>query len=282
MDIITDIDNIQTDIKSGSFPFLIVESNDIKYQVKLPNYMTSSMINEYIAHKIANSLSCVVPKGVFIKFETSDIEDSIEHILIDEKHKALFIDYDINSLKNINGEIILYGIEWISNKLHAEDSLEFIEYVNLTNTDDFYSIYSYDLYLHNHDRHLKNLLFYQNDLGNYVTILIDHDRIFGTNEGIGRITELESNFECLKNSSNAYLYKFITTEKQKLSIMQYSHDIANLEDSIIEDIFVDYLKNCNHSILQFNDVKEHIKKFLLIRKNNIVDACKINEGNCYG
>jgi len=282
MDIITDIDNIQTDIKSGSFPFLIVESNDIKYQVKLPNYMTSSMMNEYIAHKIANNLSCVVPKDVFIKFEISDIEDSVEHILISEKYKALFIDYDINSLKNINGEIILYGIEWISNKLHAEDSLEFIEYVNLTNTDDFYSIYSYDLYLHNHDRHLKNLLFYQNDLGNYVTILIDHDRIFGTNEGIGRITELESNFDCLKNSSNAYLYKFITTEKQKLSIMQYSHDIANLEDSIIEDIFIDYLKNCNHSILQFDDVKEYIKKFLLIRKNNIVNACKINEGNCYG
>jgi len=282
MDIITDIDNIQTDIKSGSFPFLIVESNDIKYQVKLPNYVTSSMINEYIAHKIANNLSCVVPKGVFIKFETSDIEDSIEHILIEEKHKALFIDYDINSLKNINGEIILYGIEWISNKLHAEDSLEFIEYMNLTNTDDFYSIYSYDLYLHNHDRHLKNLLFYQNDLGSYVTILIDHDRIFGTNEGIERITELESNFDCLKNSSNAYLYNFITTDKQKLSIMQYSYDIANLEDSIIEDIFIDYLKNCNHNILQFNDVKEYIKKFLLIRKNNIVDACKIHEGNCYG
>lgn len=282
MDIITDIDNIQTDIKSGSFPFLIVESNDIKYQVKLPNYMTSSMINEYIAHKIANNLSCVVPKGVFIKFETSDIEDSIEHILIEEKHKALFIDYDIDSLKNVNGEIILYGIEWISNKLHAEDSLEFIEYMNLTNTDDFYSIYSYDLYLHNHDRHLKNLLFYQNDLGSYVTILIDHDRIFGTNGGIERITELESNFDCLKNSSNAYLYNFITTDKQKLSIMQYSYDIANLEDSIIEDIFIDYLKNCNHNILQFNDVKEYIKKFLLIRKNNIVDACKIHEGNCYG
>ena len=282
MDIITDIDNIQTDIKSGSFPFLIVESNNIKYQVKLPNYMTSSMINEYIAHKIANNLSCVVPKGVFIKFETSDIEDSIEHILIEEKYKALFIDYDINSLKNINGEIILYGIEWISNKLHAEDSLEFIEYMKLTNTDDFYSIYSYDLYLHNHDRHLKNLLFYQNDLGSYVTILIDHDRIFGTNEGIKRITELESNFDCLKNSSNAYLYNFITTDKQKLSIMQYSYDIANLEDSIIEDIFIDYLKNCNHNILQFNDVKEYIKKFLLIRKNNIVDACKIHEGNCYG
>ena len=282
MDIITDIDNIQTDIKSGSFPFLIVESNNIKYQVKLPNYMTSSMINEYIAHKIANNLSCVVPKGVFIKFETSDIEDSIEHILIEEKYKALFIDYDINSLKNINGEIILYGIEWISNKLHAEDSLEFIEYMKLTNTDDFYSIYSYDLYLHNHDRHLKNLLFYQNDLGSYVTILIDHDRIFGTNEGIKRITELESNFDCLKNSSNAYLYNFITTDKQKLSIMQYSYDIANLEDSIIEDIFIDYLKNCNYNILQFNDVKEYIKKFLLIRKNNIVDACKIHEGNCYG
>ena len=282
MDIITNIDNIQTDIKSGSYPFLIVESNDIKYQVKLPNYMTSSMINEYIAHKIANNLSCIVPKGVFIKFEISDIEDSIEHILIAEKYKALFKDYDIDLLKNTNGEIILYGIEWISNKLHAENNLEFIEYVNLTNSNNFYSIYSYDLYLHNHDRHLKNLLFYQNDLGNFVTILIDHDRIFGTNEGIERITELESNFDCIKKSSNAYLYEFITTEKQKASIIQYSYEIENLKDSTIEDIFVDYLKNCNHNMLQYNDVKESIKKFLLIRKNNIVDACKINEGYCYG
>jgi len=282
MDIITNIDNIQTDIKSGSYPFLIVESNDIKYQVKLPNYMTSSMINEYIAHKIANNLSCIVPKGVFIKFEISDIEDSIEHILIAEKYKALFKDYDIDLLKNTNGEIILYGIEWISNKLHAENNLEFIEYVNLTNSNNFYSIYSYDLYLHNHDRHLKNLLFYQNDLGNFVTILIDHDRIFGTNEGIERITELESNFDCIKKSSNAYLYEFITTEKQKASIIQYSYEIENLKDSTIEDIFVDYLKNCNHNMLQYNDVRESIKKFLLIRKNNIVDACKINEGYCYG
>ncbi len=282
MDIITNIDNIQTDIKSGSYPFLIVESNDIKYQVKLPNYMTSSMINEYIAHKIANNLSCIVPKGVFIKFEISDIEDSIEHILIAEKYKALFKDYDIDLLKNTNGEIILYGIEWISNKLHAEDNLEFIEYVNLTNSNNFYSIYSYDLYLHNHDRHLKNLLFYQNDLGNFVTILIDHDRIFGTNEGIERITELESNFDCIKKSSNAYLYEFITTEEQKASIIQYSYEIENLKDSTIEDIFVDYLKNCNHNMLQYNDVRESIKKFLLIRKNNIVDACRINEGCCYG
>jgi hypothetical protein len=50
--------------------------------------------------------------------------------------------------------------------------------------------------------------------------LIDHDRIFGTNMGICRISELKEEFGCLSNSQNLHLYKYIQNDNQKvLSIL---------------------------------------------------------------
>jgi len=284
MEVIDDIDNIRIDTTSGSNPFLIVEINNKNYQVKLPNYETSSMINEYIAHQIAINLSCIVPNGVFIKFEESDIKDSLEQIKQSNKFKFLYNDYDMSSIQNVDKEIILFGIEWIENtSLCAEDKEEFFEYLELTdNNDSFYSLYSYDLYLHNQDRHIKNILFYQNSDGSHIVTLIDHDRILGSNEGIGRLTELRDDFCCIKNMLNSYLYEYIRSDVQKEYILKYSKEIEKLEDLIIKNIFIDYLKNCTDNIKGFRHIKNYIEEFLIYRKDFIVDSCKKQEGNCYG
>jgi len=287
MNKVFDAVNIITDTSSGSNPFLIVEaSNGKNYQVKLSNYETTSMMNEYIAYQVAYNISVNNLDATFIKFSQKQIDDSIEHMIETMTRRQLLLynykNYSDDNLKNDNDEIILFGIEYINYAIIAENKDEFMEYLKISNNENFYALYSYDLYLHNHDRHISNLLFYQNDNGNFISILIDHDRIFGTNMGISRISDLKTNFDCLSNGENSHLYRCIQKNNQKALIKKNAKAIEEINDVEIDNILSSYLNKCNKSILRHIDVQNTIIDFLKYRKKYIFKACQDHEENCYG
>lgn len=280
------VKHMRVDLESGSFPFFVVTVEDgTQYQIKLPNYETTSMLNEYIAHQIADNVSCRVPKGDFILFTDEDVEFGLDQILeSSHQSKIIYQDYNLSQIKNEDGQIILFGIEFMLDKvIIPEDVDEFYYYLESSSVDnEFYSLYSYDLFLHNHDRHCKNLMFRTEDGETYVSLLIDHDRIFGTNAGIERLSELKEDFDCIKGPMNSFLYSMITTDEQKNLIHIYSKDIESLKTITLKNIFDSFLNNCHPSILEHKDVKDEIINFLEFRKNGIVDAIEGNYETCYG
>lgn len=280
------IESIRVDVKSGTFPFAVVTMQDgVKYQVKLPNYETTSMLNEYIAHEVANNISCRVPQSSFILFQIEEIEYILEMILnSSHKYKNLYENYNFDQIKNEKGEFILFGIEYLEDKvIIPEDVDEFQFYFEELNDDSFYSLYSYDLYLHNHDRHCGNLMFQSDNGRKYVSLLIDHDKIFGSDSGIERLSELKNDFNCIRNIKNEFLYTIITNTEQIDLITKYSKDIEAIENRNIDNIFKCFLEKCNRSILKYEAAQSSIIDFLLYRKSKIVNVFEEQEYEvCYG
>lgn len=276
------VKDIRVDTSSGTFPFIVATVEDgSKYQVKLPNYETYSMTNEYIANKIANNISCRVPKSNFLLFDESNILFALK-LILDSKnlYKNIFADYDIKKLMNTNNDIVLFGIEFLEDKVVIpEDEDEFNLYFEKNNDKQFYSLYSFDLYLHNHDRHCKNIMFKSNE---DIYLLIDHDKIFGTDSGLQRFQELIDDFGCIRNPKNEFLYRIIKTEEQKRLIISYSKEIEQIKDENIENIFNDYLDKSNKSLYNFKNEEKFVSEFLKYRKTKIVFALEKNCEDYYG
>lgn len=270
---------------NGDMPFLLVEADDgHNYQIKIPNPYTSSMHNEYIANFLCQKLYFNTPIGRFIKIDKSTLEIHIHRITQEAKPSKsyAFEAYDYEKVQNENGDIVLFGTRWIDEAVTMEDEKEFdVLFDQVGVMESLYSVFPLDLYLHNHDRHIGNVLFYANGESSSFLILIDHDKIFGGGLGIEKIGELANKFECNKNYQNNFLYKIVTEAQQKNKIMEYSKQIESLDGFDIEEIFQTLV--CTSKEFYDESTRQSLIKFLKDRKASLVIACKglLNDIRCY-
>lgn len=240
---------------------LVRGEDDIVYQIKFNQDALSSNINEFIGNYLGFCIGVPVPNGNFLM-----IPDNI----LEECSNNLGFSIDMTSVKNN----IFFGIKWIYGQVNFSNiELLLGEIKNSSNYKEYPSIFPYDQYLRNADRHIDNHLIIQQDDKQRFYYSIDSDRIF---EGYPHdsIEIIMDNFDCFKNP--AYKELYFSIEDTLFPIMiKYADKIDKLTNKQI-DIIDEYLESCYECSLS---VREKIKLFLKTRRV-IVSKCVDNQ-SCY-
>lgn len=250
--------------ENGRFFIKVIAVNNKDYQVKFDTKHLKSNQNEFISNFIGQSMDAPILSGVFLNFTENQLKELIEYIKINfPRH--------IPDMSNIKSTI-MFAIEWENTAIHAKNHDELKIILDKTkNKDSFYSLFSYDQYLKNFDRHLGNHLFNKdidNQINNYY--LIDGDRIFMALHP-SKLEDIKDNFDCLRNPAleyeedyHTFLYDFVTDETIYF-ILKYADNIEKISIERISYLIV-LLENVYN--LQKNDY-DTIKEYLIYRKNKI-------------
>ena len=254
--------------ENGSTVSLHVLSADSKiYHVKLPHKTKNHNLYEYLAHIIAIQIEAPIPSGCFLIFSREhyeELRDSMEKRIADiEREKGFrpnsldkyldFLNNELTDMTKIN--FILFGVSFIEG---AVDNLTIDEFNllinNINNLDKFYSLYAFDFYLDNSDRHIKNILIVH-ELN--IVYLIDHDKIFSQkNLNSDMLNCIDKTlFKCVKNRRNRYLYDFINTENKYTEIIGYAKELVNIDNHKIDEEIDKNLYSINTESLEL--VKEY-------------------------
>jgi hypothetical protein len=210
--------------------FVLVEATDNKtYQVKFNISNKKSNVNEFITNYIGKIIQAPVLNGAFLTFS----DEQVSQIIKKRKMKNL-LEPDMSDIKNNQ----LFGIEWQDSLVKLETNSELEVLLNkISNKKEFYSLYPYDQYLRNYDRHIGNHLILK-DGKNQPTqyCLIDGDMIFGSTHW-DKVLELTNNFSCLEigMSWHQYLYGLVS-ENEYIFVLEYSLNIEEIKISDIENL----------------------------------------------
>ncbi len=265
----------------------VLSDDDNVYHVKLPHIRKNHNLYEYFAHIIALQIEAPIPSGCFLIFSREHYEqlkDSIEREITDvERQKGFrpnsldkYIDFLNNELKDITKiSFLLFGISFIEG---AVDNLTIDEFKllinNINNLDKFYSLYAFDFYLDNSDRHIKNILIVQ-ELN--IGYLIDHDKIFSQknlNSNMFNCID-KTLFKCIKNTHNTYLYDFINTEDKYNKIIEYAMKLVNMNNHTINKEIDKNLYNINTKSLEL------VKEYFSYRQAKLLNNCNRFKERCY-
>lgn len=244
----------------GMSDYALINGDDKKvYQVKF----NSSNSREFIAHYIASSIGVPIPnaKIIFIKDDLfNDIQSKLPTI-----SKSPSDNY--------------FAIEWQANTVKWASYDEFIdEMKNVENFDEFLSIFPFDQYLRNYDRHKYNHLIVKKDSKKKFYNTIDADKIMAGRLFLNILDELEK-FDCLYLLSGythgSLLYDMVE-DSDFTEIVKYSNSISIITKEDIRDL----LDICNalYSISKIES--DNIDTFLTQRKDKIFDAC-LSNSKCY-
>ena len=242
--------------------FVVVESIDGQlYQVKFNGADTTSNQNEFIGYMIAKECGVPVTGGVMLRFSEEMLERIAQRVLEKYGHTVPL---------DIYKENVLFGSKWEddsvtpSSDVHLRDLL-----ADCRNKNEFYSIFPYDQYLRNYDRHHGNHLILKegrNKKPSFYTA-IDTDRIFGAvNWGMAEIEK--DKIECFPHPFHQFLYELI----DNASFTEVFRSAVR-----IEQIPSEYLNSIVDAVEHFyecdNDKLGIIRQFLLDRKSKISDEC---------
>lgn len=262
-EVIQAIEYVPKKIKIGTSKWVLIKGdNGITYQIKFNIGNSYCNTFEFIGNFIGKSISVPVPNASFLQIP--------EYILkICEKELNIVIDRS----KVI--ENIFFGIEWIYGQVQFNDLEIFFEEVEkTTNYKEYPSIFPYDQYLRNYDRHIDNHLIIKTEKKQKFYYSIDSDRIFGGYSIQDILTE-KNNFECFKNPDYKLLYDKITEEVFTI-IMSYSSKIETLTDDKIS-LLDEYLSDF-YGI--DSNIRDNIREFLQFRKIDFTYKCIENQ-KCY-
>ena len=251
--------------ENGRSYIKIVANNDKHFQIKFDTNFLKSNQNEFISNYIGFIIDAPVFKGAFLDFSEQQLIELFKFI-----HERF--PNHIPDMSNIKGTI-MFGIEWENNAIHARDHDELLEILKQTrNKESFYSLFSYDQYLKNLDRHLGNHLF-NRDANGYINnyFLIDGDRIFMARK-LSNLNSLKNNFDCLRNTTltqendyHTFLYSFVNDETIFL-VIKYAVNIDNISLQKI-DYMIEVMKQVYN--LTKNDY-DTMREYLIYRKENIL------------
>lgn len=254
--------------------FLLVIANDNKtYQVKFNAIKQKSNINEFISNFIGKAINAPVLNGSFLSFTKEQI-DSI-YFKLQEKYPENPPFPDMSNIKNYT----FFGIEWQNSLIALQTNSELeilLEKVN--NEKDFYSLYPYDQYLKNYDRHIDNHLILKdskNKPSQYC--LIDGDKIFGSLDW-SCIDELIENFSCMEISGlnwHQYLYSLVTEESYNF-VLEYSLEI----DSISIEQLKLMIELISHIYTIDKTECDRILRYLTFRKKDFYQVC-LENATCF-
>lgn len=250
----------------------VVASDKKTYQVKFNAPGEKSNINEFISNHIGRLMRAPVLEAAFISFTENMLENIFEYI---RQNFKVAKEIDMSCIKNNK----FFGIEWKDSiiPLQTNDELEiFIK--QTSNSDQFFSLYPFDQYLKNFDRHIGNHLIIkeENKKASQYT-LIDGDRIFGSLQW-DRISWFQKDFNCLKAQGanwHNYLYNLID-EATYNHILKYSLHIDTLKDSDVELMMqvIDHIYNINKE--DYGNIFGYLKS----RKDGFYAVC-VNNATCF-
>lgn len=257
-DVVTAIDWLNDFQKEhGISDYAIIKANDGKqYQVKF-NFSNS---REFIAHYIASLIGVPVPHAKIIHIGDYLFED---------------ISVISSSLTPLPSKHY-FAVEWYPNTVKWESYIEFFdELKNVDNFDAFLSIFSYDQYLRNYDRHAYNHIIVHEHSKRKFYNSIDADRIFAgyaINDILSEINEYNCHYP---PRHGAALYDLIE-DAHFTHILRYAATIGLIKNEEIADI----VSICDQLYDFSPDERCKISRFLTERKANIYDACMRNT-KCY-
>ncbi|MCG3671959.1 hypothetical protein [Aliarcobacter butzleri] len=264
--------NIATNT-DGRF-FVLIEANDNKtYQVKFNVLKQKSNINELISNFIGKLMNAPVLDASFLSFTKEQI-DSI-YFKLQEKNPQNPIFPDMSNIKNYT----FFGIEWQNSLITLQTNSELeilLEKVN--NKKDFFSLYPYDQYLKNYDRHIGNhLILKDNKNKPSQYCLIDGDRIFGSLDW-SLIDTLISNFSCMETSGvnwHQYLYSLVN-EESYIFVLESSLEIDNITEEKLK-LMMELI-----SYIYTIDKNEYDKilGYLTFRKKDFYQVC-LKNATCF-
>ena len=262
-EVIEAVEYVPKKIEIGTSKWVLVKgNNDITYQVKFNMEYTYNNTCEFIGNFIGKSIGVPVPNAIFLQIP--------EHILrVCERELDIIIDRK----KLI--ENIFFGIEWIYGQVQFNNMEMFFEEVEKTiNYKEYPSIFPYDQYLRNYDRHIDNHLIIKNKDKQKFYYSIDSDRIFD-GYSLENVLSAKNDFGCFENPAYKPLYDSITEEIFTI-IMTYSSKIETLgEDkiSLLDEYLLDFY-GINSTI------RDNINIFLKFRKLDFSYKCVQNQ-KCY-
>ena len=240
---------------------LVRGEDDVVYQVKFNQDALSSNINEFIGNYLGFCIGVPVPDGNFLMIPDNILEECINN---------LGFTIDMETVKNN----LFFGIKWIYGQVNFSNIDLLIEEIkNSTNYKEYPSIFPYDQYLRNADRHIDNHLIIQHADKQRFYYSIDSDRIFESYPH-NAIEMILNNFDCFENPVYEDLYRSIDDELFAI-MLRYADKVDKITDEQIEKID-EYLESCYECNL---DIRELIISFLKTRRV-IVSKCVDNQG-CY-
>lgn len=241
---------------------LIKAKNSITYQIKFNEEAVVHNTYEFIGNFIGKSIEVPVPNGIFLQ---------IPDFLLTKCEEDL--NFTIDRSKVIAN--IFFGIEWIYGQVQFNDiELLLEELQNTMNYEEFPSIFPYDQYLRNYDRHIDNHLIIKTDKKQQFYYSIDSDKIFGCFPMADILNEKEV-FDCFGNPAYKPLYDAIDDKIFKI-ILVYSNKIEALKEEEL-NMLDEYLSDFYGINL---DIRNNIKEFLNFRKTNFSEQCISNQ-SCY-
>ncbi|PLY08353.1 MAG: hypothetical protein C0625_01840 [Arcobacter sp.] len=251
--------------------FLIVEATNNKtYQVKFNVSNQKSNINEFITSYIGKLINAPVLNGAFLTFTNKQITNIHKKINLNYPQ----IELDMSDIKNNQ----FFGIEWQDSLITLETNSELeIMLTKINNKKEFYSLYPYDQYLKNYDRHIGNHLILK-DGKNLPSqyCLIDGDRIFGSLYW-NKIEELTDNFSCLEIGVDWHKYLYgLVTENEYIFVLEYSLLIDEIKESDIETLVSIILSIYNVDKKECAIIKDYLEK----RSKDFYAVC-LNNSTCF-
>lgn len=250
--------------------FLLVNAeNGKKYQIKLNESNQRHNINEFIANYIGNCSDMPLLDGAFLYL--SDIELNNLKAYLSKNPQLTPVDLTIMK-KNF-----FFGIEWKQHITPIDKEDELLTRVNETsNSQSFYSLYSFDQYLKNFDRHLGNHLVVQ-ERNTKSYHLIDFDRIFASTNWSNLSSPLKNDFVAFSATPYAQPYHHflmgLVDDTSLMDVLNYTGKIAKIKAEDIKDM-------CNIITDVYNVSKlesTQIFDWLNDRKGELVLECYKNE-----
>lgn len=257
---------IEPNIPNNKFS-VIAEASDGRYfQIKFCEVGGRHNINEFIAHYVGKEIGAPMIEGAFLELIDQEL-DKVRNFL--KVHAGIFKDLDMS----ISKDNIFFGVQWEKDTIDIKEEAELMPKVlKTTNKSSFYSLYPFDQFMKNYDRHIGNHLIvkYANRL-HYR--LIDFDRLFG-NTDWNAIPLLMYDFGCLSlRDYHRFLYSIVKNDGYE-HILVYSNNISTISHDVINDI----ISTISHIYIISQHELAMIRSWLSGRSRLMYDKCLENNG----
>lgn len=261
-------DNERRDGRPPYKYYVIANGDDgLQYQIKFCEPGHRHNVNELIAHYIGSCCNMPIIEGKMLHF--SDGEMAKLRTKLDQL-RGKIRDVDLG----VNKDDIFFGIEWKQNVVRIANQNELMHRVGeASNRESFWSLYSFDQYLKNFDRHPQNHLVFQSGNSRQYRI-IDHDRIFRSTDW-SHVSSLAGDFSpIMLRPYHKFLYHQVTNNTVRL-VHFYAGHIGAMREADIDDMCGIIRDIYNVSPPEIAG----IRLWMTERKSRIVMKCFENENH---
>jgi len=255
---------------SRKFFILVNGSDGVKYQVKLNEVKQRHNVNEFISHYIGSCSDIPLVSGAFLELDILELKKIQE--AIDSMPKNFYKQVDFS----LNKENLFFGVEWKQHINKIDDERELISRVGETsNKTSLFSLYTFDQFTKNYDRHLGNHLVVKEGRSKKY-YLIDFDRIFASTNWFNLPTDYKCFVPFVAHPSVQPYHSFlmyIVSDATLKFVHSYAGKLQSIKTESIKDM-------CDIISLLYNITSIEILnifRWFEYRRQEIVMECQVNE-----